>query len=47
MTDTKNIILNTLAVAQKIRRIAFHILESNSNEKEVIIVGIVGNCFGG
>ena len=43
MTDTKNIILNTLAVAQKIRRIAFQILESNSNEKEVIIVGIVGN----
>ena len=43
MTDTKNIILNTLAVAQKIRRIAFQILESNSNEKEVIIIGIVGN----
>ncbi|MDA9316377.1 phosphoribosyltransferase domain-containing protein [Polaribacter sp.] len=43
MTDTKNIILNTLDVAQKIRRIAFQILESNSNEKEVIIVGIVGN----
>ena len=43
MTDTKNIILNTLEVAQKIRRIAFQILESNSNEKEVIIVGIVGN----
>jgi|TARA_B110000908_G_scaffold4217_1_gene5499 pyrimidine operon attenuation protein/uracil phosphoribosyltransferase len=43
MTDTKNIILNTLEVAQKIRRIAFQILESNSNEKEVIIIGIVGN----
>ena len=43
MTDTKNIILNTLAVSQKIRRIAYQILESNSNEKEVIIVGIVGN----
>lgn len=43
MTDTKNIILNTLEVTQKIRRIAFQILESNSNEKEVIIVGIVGN----
>ncbi|MDA9234336.1 phosphoribosyltransferase domain-containing protein [Polaribacter sp.] len=43
MTDTKNIILNTLAVSQKTRRIAYQILESNSNEKEVIIVGIVGN----
>jgi pyrimidine operon attenuation protein/uracil phosphoribosyltransferase len=45
MTDTKNIILNNLQVAQKIRRIAFQILESNSNEKEVIIVGIVGNGY--
>ena len=43
MTDTKNIILNTLAVSQKTRRIAYQILESNSNEKEVIIVGIIGN----
>ncbi len=43
MTDTKNIILNTLAVSQKIRRIAYQILENNSNEKEVVIVGIVGN----
>lgn len=43
MTNTKNIILNTLAVSQKTRRIAYQILESNSNEKEVIIVGIVGN----
>ncbi len=43
MTDTKNIILNTLAVSQKIRRIAYQILESNSNEKEVVIIGIVGN----
>ena len=43
MTDTKNIILNTLVVSQKTRRIAYQILESNSNEKEVIIVGIVGN----
>lgn len=43
MTDTKNIILDTLAVTQKIRRIAYQILESNSNEKEVVIAGIVGN----
>ena len=43
MTDTKNIILDTLAVTQKIRRIAYQILESNSNEKEVVISGIVGN----
>lgn len=43
MTDTKNIILDTLVVTQKIRRIAYQILESNSNEKEVVIAGIVGN----
>ena len=30
-------------MSQKTRRIAYQILESNSNEKEVIIVGIVGN----
>jgi pyrimidine operon attenuation protein/uracil phosphoribosyltransferase len=45
MTDTKNIILNTLQIEQKIRRIAFQILESNSNEKEVVIVGIIGNGY--
>jgi len=45
MTDTKNIILTTQQIAQKTRRIAFQILESNSNEKEVIIVGIVGNGY--
>ncbi|WOC40315.1 phosphoribosyltransferase family protein [Polaribacter sp. HL-MS24] len=45
MTDTKNIILTTQQVAQKTRRIAYQILESNSTEKEVIIVGIVGNGY--
>jgi len=45
MTDTKNIILNTQQVAQKTRRIAYQILESNSTEKEVIIAGIVGNGY--
>ena len=45
MTDTKNIILTPQQIAQKTRRIAFQILESNSNEKEVIIVGIVGNGY--
>ena len=45
MTDTKNIILTTQQVAQKTRRIAYQILESNSTAKEVIIVGIVGNGY--
>ena len=45
MTQTKNIILNSVQIDQKIRRIAYQILESNSNEKEVIIAGIVGNGF--
>ncbi|SDS04000.1 pyrimidine operon attenuation protein / uracil phosphoribosyltransferase [Polaribacter sp. KT25b] len=45
MTTEKNIILNTLKVNQKIKRIAYQIYESNSNEKEVIIAGIVGNGY--
>jgi pyrimidine operon attenuation protein/uracil phosphoribosyltransferase len=45
MTTEKNIILNTLQVNQKIKRIAYQIYESNSNEKEVIIAGIIGNGY--
>tara|TARA_B110000046_G_C12867223_1_gene344456 strand:+ start:221 stop:724 length:504 start_codon:yes stop_codon:yes gene_type:complete len=45
MTTETNIILNTVQVNQKIKRIAYQIYESNSNEKEVIIAGIIGNGF--
>lgn len=45
MTTTNNIILNNTQVEQKIRRIAFQIYESNSNEKEIIIAGIADNGY--
>lgn len=45
MTIEGNIILNTTQIHQKIRRIAYQIYESNTNEKEVIIAGIIGNGY--
>lgn len=45
MTTEGNIILNTVQINQKIRRIAYQIYESNSNEDEVVIAGIVGNGY--
>jgi len=45
MKTTGTIILSSLQIEQKIKRIAFQIYESNSAEKEVIIAGIVGNGF--
>jgi pyrimidine operon attenuation protein/uracil phosphoribosyltransferase len=45
MTTENNIILDTLQINQKIKRIAYQIYENNTNEKEVIIAGIVGNGF--
>ena len=45
MKTTNNIILNTLQIEQKTKRIAYQIYESNSNEKEIILAGIVGNGF--
>lgn len=45
MILSDNIILNNTQVEQKIRRIAFQIYESNSNEKEIIIAGIAANGF--
>ena len=42
MITEGNIILDTVQINQKIRRIAYQIYESNSNEKEVIIAGIIG-----
>lgn len=45
MATEKNVILNDTQIAQKTRRIAYQILESNSKEKEIIIAGINGNGF--
>jgi pyrimidine operon attenuation protein/uracil phosphoribosyltransferase len=45
MTTTSNIILNSTQIEQKTKRIAYQIYESNSNENEIIIAGIVGNGF--
>jgi|TARA_R110002126_G_scaffold112105_1_gene250176 pyrimidine operon attenuation protein / uracil phosphoribosyltransferase len=45
MITEGNIILDTVQIDQKIRRIAYQIYESNSNEKEVIIAGIIGNGY--
>ncbi len=45
MITKANLILNQEQINQKIKRIAYQIYESNSNEKEVIIAGIVGNGF--
>lgn len=41
----KNIILNNEQINQKIARIAHQIIESNIDEKEIIIVGIEKNGF--
>ena len=45
MITKGNIILDTVQINQKLRRIAFQIYESNSNEKEVVIAGIIGNGY--
>ncbi|WP_445747467.1 phosphoribosyltransferase family protein [Polaribacter sp.] len=45
MTKEHNIILNTVQIHQRIKRIAFQIYESNSDEKEVVIAGIIGNGY--
>lgn len=41
--QTKNVILDADAVKRKTRRIALEIAEENTNEKEIVIAGIVGN----
>ena len=45
MKTTNNIIFNSLQIDQKIRRIAYQILEVNANEKEIVLAGIIGNGF--
>ncbi|HIP26830.1 MAG TPA: phosphoribosyltransferase [Flavobacteriaceae bacterium] len=41
----KSIILNNQEINHKIRRIAFQIIENNSDEKEIILAGIADNGF--
>ena len=41
----KSVILNHQEIEHKIRRIAFQVLENNSNEKKIIIAGIAKNGF--
>jgi pyrimidine operon attenuation protein/uracil phosphoribosyltransferase len=45
MTSVKNIILNHQEIEHKIKRIAYQIFESNTNEKELIIAGIESNGY--
>lgn len=45
MKAEKNIILTSQQIQQKIKRIAYQILESNSNEKEIVLAGITSNGF--
>jgi pyrimidine operon attenuation protein/uracil phosphoribosyltransferase len=45
MKTTTTIILDSLAIEQKTRRIAYQIYEENSSEKEIVLAGIVGNGF--
>lgn len=40
MITEENIILNNLQIEQKIKRIAYQIYESNSNETEIVLAGI-------
>ena len=45
MISENHIILSNAQINQKIKRIAYQIYESNSEEKEVVIAGIVGNGY--
>ena len=40
-----SVILTNEQIAHKTKRIAFQILESNSNETEIVIAGIIGNGY--
>ena len=39
----KNIILNSTDISNKIRRIAFEIIENNIDEKEIFLIGLLPN----
>lgn len=40
-----SVILTNEQIAHKTKRIAFQILESNSNESEIVLAGIIGNGY--
>ena len=39
----KNIVLNSTDISNKIRRIAFEIIENNIDEKEIFLIGLLPN----
>ncbi|MGG8494931.1 phosphoribosyltransferase family protein [Tenacibaculum sp. TC6] len=43
--QNNNIILSNIQIEQKIKRIAYQIYETNSNEKEIVIAGISKNGY--
>lgn len=45
MTTQKNIILDTVQIEQKVKRIAYQIYENNSSEKEIILAGVAKNGY--
>jgi len=45
MTTEKNIILNHQEIQNKIRRIAYQIYETNTDEKEIVLAGIEKNGY--
>lgn len=45
MTAQENIILNNQQIEQKIKRIAYQIYETNIEENEIVLAGIVDNGF--
>ena len=45
MQELSSIILNEKQIAQKIKRIAYQVYETNVDEKEVVIAGIISNGF--
>lgn len=45
MSNTKTIILTASQIGQKINRIAYEIYENNSQEKEIIVAGIMPNGY--
>ena len=45
MQEINSIILDKKQIAHKIKRIAYQVYETNVDEKEVVIAGIVENGF--
>ncbi|WP_271394088.1 phosphoribosyltransferase family protein [Aequorivita sinensis] len=45
MQEIDTVILDKKQIAHKIKRIAYQVYETNVNEKEVVIAGIIGNGY--